>query len=109
MHAVSTNQIADILHFNDKYISTERERERERARERESERERERRYTIHVSLLAHRQISKKRCFGKYCSCDKTCQFSALQGAPRRSYLENLTIDDKLINKRVRLFIHQTCV
>ena len=23
------------------------------------------------------------------------------------YLENLTIDDKFINKRVRLFIHQT--
>ena len=33
------------------------------------------------SLKAHRQISKKRCFGKYCSCDQACQFSALQGTP----------------------------
>ena len=30
-------------------------------------------------LKAHRQLSKKRCFEKYCSCDKACQFSALQG------------------------------
>ena len=30
---------------------------------------------------AHRQIPKKRCFEKYCSCDKACQFSALQGLP----------------------------
>ena len=28
-------------------------------------------------LKAHRQISKKRCLEKYCSCDKTCPFSAL--------------------------------
>ena len=28
-------------------------------------------------LNAHRQVSKKRCFEKYCSCDKACQFSAL--------------------------------
>ena len=46
-------------------------------------------------------------FEKYCSCDKVCQFSAWEGTPWRSYLENLTIDDKCINKRVRLFIHQT--
>ena len=52
-------------------------------------------------LKAHRQISKKWCFEKYCSCDQACQFS-----PWRRYLENLTIDDKFINKRVRLFIHQ---
>ena len=32
-------------------------------------------------LKAHRQISRKRCFEKYCSCDKACQFSALQGTP----------------------------
>ena len=25
------------------------------------------------------------------------------------FLENLTIDDKFMNKRVRLFIHETCV
>ena len=30
-------------------------------------------------LKAHRQISKIRFFEKYCSCDKACQFSALQG------------------------------
>ena len=28
-------------------------------------------------LKAHRQISKKRCFEKYCSCDQACQVSAL--------------------------------
>ena len=27
-------------------------------------------------LKAHRQISKKRYFEKYCSCDQACQFSA---------------------------------
>ena len=37
-------------------------------------------------LKAHRQISKKRCFEKYCSCDQACQFSALCGTPWRSYL-----------------------
>ena len=30
-----------------------------------------------VTLKAHRQISKKRCFEKYFSCDEACQFSAL--------------------------------
>ena len=47
---------------------------------------------------AHRQTSKKQCFEKYCSCDQACQFSALYGTPWWSYLENLTIDDKFINK-----------
>ena len=28
-------------------------------------------------LKAHRQISKKRCFENYCSCDQACQVSAL--------------------------------
>ena len=28
-------------------------------------------------LKAHQQISKKRCFKKYCSCDQACQFSVL--------------------------------
>ena len=51
-----------------------------------------------LTLKAHRQISKKRFFEKYCSCDKVCQFSALQGKPWRSYLENATIDNKFINK-----------
>ena len=45
---------------------------------------------------AHRQISKKQCLEKYCSCDKACQFPALQGAP--NYLKNTTTDDKFINK-----------
>ena len=60
-----------------------------------------------TSLKAHRQISIKRCFEKHCSCDQACQFSALYGTAWRNYLENLAIDDKFINKRVRLFIHQT--
>ena len=58
-------------------------------------------------LKAHRQISKKWCFEKYRSWNQECQFSALWGTPWRSYLENLTIDDKFINKRIGLFIHQT--
>ena len=59
------------------------------------------------SLKTHRQISKKRYFEKCCSCDKACQFLALQSIPWRSYLENLTIDEIFMNKQVRLFIHQT--
>ena len=60
-------------------------------------------------LKAHRQISKKQCFEKYCSCDQACQFSASQGTPWRSYIENLTIVDKFINKRVRLLHIKRCV
>ena len=56
------------------------------------------------NVKAHRQISKKQCFEKYCLCDKACQFSALQCTHWWNYLENLTIDDKFINKRVRNFI-----
>ena len=62
--------------------------------------------TPHTNLKAHRHISKKRCL-KYCSCDKACQFSALQGTHWRSYLENLPTDDKFRSKWVRIFIHQT--
>ena len=62
-----------------------------------------------ISLKAQRQISKKRCFEKYCSCDKACHFSALWGTPSQSYLENPTVDCKFINKRVRLFINQIIV
>ena len=58
-------------------------------------------------LKALRQISKKQCFEKYCSCDQVRQFSASQGTPWRSYFENLAIDGKFINKRFRLFTHQT--
>ena len=29
------------------------------------------------NLKAHRQISEKRCFEKYCSCEQACQVSAL--------------------------------
>lgn len=54
-------------------------------------------------------ISIKWCFENHCSCDKTCQFSSLQGTPCRSYLEKLTNGDKYINKRVRFFIHQKYV
>ena len=38
---------------------------------------------------------------------KHANFQLHRGTPWRSYFENLTIDDKFINKRVRLFIHQT--
>ena len=34
-----------------------------------------------TTLKAHRQISKKQCFKKFCSYDQVCQFSALKGAP----------------------------
>ena len=56
-------------------------------------------YKIHSAwqLKAHWQISKKLCFEKYCSCDKACQFLALQGTPWRRFLENLPIDNKFIN------------
>ena len=30
-----------------------------------------------LNLKAHRQISEKWCFEKYCSYDQACQFSAL--------------------------------
>ena len=44
-------------------------------------------------------------FQKVCSCGKACQFLALQGTSYRSYLGKLTIDNKYINKRFRLFIY----
>ena len=34
-------------------------------------------------------------------------FSFILGISGRSYLENLTIDGKFINKRVRLLLHET--
>ena len=58
-------------------------------------------------LKAHRQISEKRCIEKDFSCDKGCQFLALKVTFIQSYLENLAIHDKFIEKRVRLFIRQT--
>ena len=58
-------------------------------------------------LKAHRQISEKLCIEKDFSCDKGCQFLALKGTFIQRYLENLAIHDKSIEKRVRLFIHQT--
>ena len=39
------------------------------------------------SLKTHRDISKRRCFEKFCCCDQACQFSVLEGTPWRSYLE----------------------
>ena len=64
-------------------------------------------FSLLFSLKAHWEISKKRCFKKYYTYDQVCQFSALQCTPWPCYLDNLTIDDKFINKRVRLFLHQT--
>ena len=60
-----------------------------------------------LSLKADQQISEKWCFEKHCSCNQACQFSVSQSTPWRSYLENLTIDDKFINKWVWLFMYQT--
>ena len=42
------------------------------------------------------QIFRKCFFEKYCSCDKACQFSGLQGTLWQSYLESPTIDEKII-------------
>ena len=49
----------------------------------------------------------KRCVKKYCSCDKACQFQLYRVHLDGVILENLEFDDKFVNKRVRLFIHQT--
>ena len=58
-----------------------------------------------ATLKARWQISNIWCFEKYCSCDEACQFSALWGTSRQSYLENLTNDNKFKNTQVRLFIY----
>ena len=39
------------------------------------------RYDFVAPLKARRQISKKRCFEKYCSFDQARQVSALHGTP----------------------------
>ena len=43
---------------------------------------------------------------KVVSCDKAYQFSALKDISCRSYLEKQILDNKCINKRIQLFIHQ---
>ena len=48
------------------------------------------------TLKTQGQISNKQCVKEYCSCDKTCQFSAFQGIYCRSYLEKLTIGNKFM-------------
>ena len=58
---------------------------------------------LNIFLKTHRQISKKRCFESYCSCDETCQFSALENV----IWKKMAIDSKQINKRVWIFIYQT--
>ena len=57
-------------------------------------------------LNTHPQTFRERCFEKYCSCDKACQFYALKGIIWQSYLEKLIICNKYINKRIWLSIHQ---
>ena len=37
-------------------------------------------FQVSAFLKGHRQIFKKWPFEKYCSCDKACPFSALEGA-----------------------------
>ena len=51
-------------------------------------------------------MSKKRCFEKYCSRVKDANFQLYRIHPDGVVIENLIIDDKFINKRLRLFIHQ---
>ena len=64
---------------------------------------------LFLILKAHWQLSKERCFEKYYSCNKACQFSAFQGTPWRNYLENPTIDDKFINKFLYIkYVSKTC-
>ena len=64
---------------------------------------------LFLILKAHWQISKERCFEKYYSCNKACQFSAFQGTPWWDYLENPTIDDKFINKFLYIkHVSKTC-
>ena len=64
-------------------------------------------HIVPVLLKVQRQISKKRCFEKCCSCDKACQFSALHEISWRSNLEKLTIHNKYVNKWNQILIHQT--
>ena len=63
----------------------------------------------HLVLKTHQQIFKKGCLEKCCSCGKAWQFSALQGAPCRSYLGKLKNGDQYINKKGRLFMHDMCL
>ena len=61
-------------------------------------------------LKTQLQISKTRCVDTYCSCNRASQFSASQDIHCTNYLEKPTNNEKYINKRDRLFIHQTmCV
>ena len=53
-----------------------------------------------LSLKAHREMSEKWYFEKHCSFNQACQFLASQSTPWRSYLENLTIEDRFINNEV---------
>ena len=70
-------------------------------------------YTYYINLLeviiSHqktRQISKKRCLEKYCSCDfKACQI--LASHPERAIWKKLTTDNKYKNERFWFFIHET--
>ena len=45
----------------------------------------------YITLKIKGQMLKKRCIKKYYSCDKTCQFSALQEISYLSYFEKPTI------------------
>ena len=45
----------------------------------------------YITLKIKGQMLKKRCIKKYYSCDKTCQFSALQEVSYLSYFEKPTI------------------
>ena len=61
---------------------------------------------VRITKLTKWQLSQKRCLKKYCSCDKTCQFLALQGIYWHRYFEKVTICEKYIHKQVRHFTDQ---
>ena len=61
---------------------------------------------IRGTFHTHWQISKKRYFEKYCSCDKAGQFSVLLGIFWKSHLEKLTNAKKYANNQIQFSIHQ---
>ena len=68
-------------------------------------------FAIYLQVFkAHQQISKKQYFEKYIYIVHMIKYANIQlyrvYTPWRSYLENLTIDNKFIKKGVSLFMHQ---
>ena len=67
-------------------------------------------YNLMQFLKTHQQISKIGVSKSVVCVIKHANFQLYRVHPDgKPCLENLTIDDKFINKRVQLFVHQTCV